>query len=90
MENGGFEPGFRLVRPRKRAHTYTGAMDYRSHITSLPEVKSGKPCVKGTRITVSDVLECLADGSSIEQLVVDFPQLTAESIQACVASAAEN
>lgn len=65
-------------------------MDYSSHITSLPEVKSGKPCVKGTRITVSDVLACLKDGSSVEQLVIDFPQLTPESISACVAYAADN
>jgi uncharacterized protein (DUF433 family) len=52
-------------------------------------VRFGKPCVRGTRITVGDILEYLAGGMSEEQLVADFPQLSREDIRACLAYAAE-
>jgi len=53
------------------------------------EIRFGKPCVRGTRITVGDVLSYLAGGTSQDQLLGEFPQLTAEDIRACLAFAAE-
>lgn len=64
-------------------------MNYRSHIVIDPAIRSGKPCVKGTRITVYDVLGYLAAGMSAEQVVHDFPSLTLEDVRACLAFAAE-
>ena len=58
-------------------------------ITVGPSVRFGKPCVRGTRITVGDVLGYLAGGMTDEQVVADFPQLTAEDVRACLAYAAE-
>ena len=54
-----------------------------------PEIRFGKPCVRGTRITVGDVLGYLAGGMSEEQILGDFPQLTHADIRACLAYAAE-
>jgi uncharacterized protein (DUF433 family) len=64
------------------------AMDYRQYITINPEVRSGKPCVKGTRITVGDVLGYFASGMSEKQVLDDFPELSHDSILACFAYAA--
>lgn len=58
-------------------------------ITVDPTVRFGKPCVRGTRITVGDVLGYLAGGMSEGELLVDFPQLTLDDIRACLAYAAE-
>ena len=58
-------------------------------ITCSPGVRSGKACVVGTRITVTDVLEYLASGMNQEQLLDDFPDLRAEHIQAVLRYAAE-
>jgi uncharacterized protein (DUF433 family) len=52
-------------------------------------VRFGKPCVRGTRITVGDILGYLAGGTSEEQLLKEFPQLTREDLRACLAYAAE-
>lgn len=52
-------------------------------------VRFGKPCVRGTRITVGDILGYLAGGMSEEQLLKEFPQLTREDLRACLAYAAE-
>lgn len=52
-------------------------------------VRFGKPCIRGTRITVGDILGYLAGGMSEEQLLTEFPQLTREDIRACLAYAAE-
>jgi uncharacterized protein (DUF433 family) len=60
-----------------------------SLITCTPGVRSGKACVAGTRITVSDVLEYLASGMSQEEILVDFPDLRAEHIQAVLRYAAD-
>ena len=54
-----------------------------------PEVRFGKPSVKGTRITVGDVLGYLAGGMVQAQLLAEFPQLTADDVRACLAYAAE-
>jgi len=64
-------------------------MDYRSLITIEPGKRGGKPCVRGLRITVYDVLEYLASGMSEEEILGDFPDLTHEDIRACLAFAAD-
>jgi uncharacterized protein (DUF433 family) len=64
-------------------------MNYRNRITVDPRVCSGKPCIRGTRITVADVLHCLGGGMSIAEVLEDFPGLTAEDIQAGFAFAAD-
>ena len=64
-------------------------MDYRDRIVIDPEVRFSKPCIRGTRITVSDVFSSLASGMSEAQILADFPQLTGEDIRACLAFAAE-
>ena len=63
-------------------------MNWQGRISVSPGVRSGKPCVKGTRITVYDVLEYLAGGMSENQILADFPDLTREDIRACLAFAA--
>jgi uncharacterized protein (DUF433 family) len=64
-------------------------MELFARITVDPAVRFGKPCVRGTRLTVGDVLGTLASGSSEAQLLEDFPQLTHEDVLACLAFAAE-
>jgi uncharacterized protein (DUF433 family) len=64
-------------------------MDYQKIITIEPGKRSGKPCIRGTRMTVTDVLEYLAGGMTQEQILNDFPDLTAEDIRACLAFAAD-
>jgi uncharacterized protein (DUF433 family) len=63
-------------------------MGWEQRITVNPGVRSGKPCIKGTRITVYDVLEYLAGGMSEDQILSDFPDLTREDIRAALAFAA--
>ena len=64
-------------------------MDYTRLITIEPGKRGGQPCIRGLRMTVRDVLEYLAAGMSIEEILSDFPDLTAEDIQACLAFAAD-
>jgi uncharacterized protein (DUF433 family) len=64
-------------------------MDYRQRIVIDPEIRFGKPIVRGTRITVGDVLSYLASGMSEDQILADFPVLTRDDIRACLAFAAE-
>lgn len=64
-------------------------MDLLSRISIDPAVRFGKPCVRGTRLTVGDVLGYLAGGMSEADILTDFPQLTHEDILACLAFAAE-
>ena len=64
-------------------------MDYRSRIALDPEVRFGKPCIRGTRIAVGDVLSYLASGMTEAEVLTDFPQLTRDDIRACLAFAAE-
>ncbi len=64
-------------------------MQLSERITLDPAVRSGKPVIRGTRITVTDVLEYLAGGMSHEEIIADFPDLTEEDIQAALAFAAE-
>lgn len=63
--------------------------NYRDYITIEPGKRSGKPCIRGMRITVYDVLSYLASGMSIEEVLDDFPELTKDDILACLAYAAD-
>ncbi len=64
-------------------------MDYRKLITIEPGKRGGKPCIRGLRITVYDVLEHLASGMSADEILLDFPDLASEDIRACLAFAAD-
>jgi len=64
-------------------------MDYTQIITMQPGKRSGKPCIRGTRITVGDVLEYLASGMTHAEILADFTQLTESDILACLAFAAD-
>lgn len=68
---------------------YTAAMSPLERITIDQSVRFGKPSVRGTRITVGDVLSYLAAGMTEQQIVSEFSQLTREDIRACLAYAAE-
>lgn len=57
---------------------------YKHIITINPEIRSGKPCIRGMRITVYDVLGYLASGMSHDQIIDDFPELTMDDIHACL------
>lgn len=61
---------------------------YSALITINPEIRFGKPCIKGTRITVSDILQWLASGMSHEQIGADYPSIKEEHIRAALAFAA--
>ena len=63
-------------------------MNWQDRITVDPTVRSGKPCITGTRITVYDVLEYLAGGMGEDDILRDFPDLTREDIRASLAFAA--
>jgi len=63
-------------------------MGWEQRITVDPGIRSGKPCIKGTRITVYDVLEYLAGGMTETEILNDFPDLTSEDVRASLAFAA--
>ena len=64
-------------------------MDYRNIITIEPDKRFGKPCVRGMRITVYDVLSYLASGMTQEEILDNYPELTREDILACLSYAAD-
>ena len=64
-------------------------VDYRDVITVDPAKRGGKPCIRGLRITVYDVLEYLAGGMSEDEILGDFPDLVRDDIRACLAFAAD-
>jgi uncharacterized protein (DUF433 family) len=64
-------------------------MNYQDIITLEPGKRSGKPCIRGMRITVYDVLSYLASGMTTEEILADFPYLTRDDILACLAYAAD-
>jgi uncharacterized protein (DUF433 family) len=64
-------------------------MSYKNLITIEPGKRGGKPCIRGMRITVYDVLEYLAAGMSDKEILEDFPYLTEEDIRACLSYAAD-
>lgn len=63
--------------------------DYRNYISIDPEIRFGKPCITGTRISVGDVLGWLGAGMSEAQVIEDFPELSHEQIMACLLFAAD-
>lgn len=63
--------------------------NWRDFITADPEVCHGKPCIKGTRIMVSVVLDNLAAGVTLDELLESYPSLTREAVQAAIAYAAD-
>ena len=68
---------------------YHAFMDYSQIITMEPGKRGGKPCIRGLRISVGDVLGYLASGMSHAEILSDFPYLTEEDIRACLAFAAD-
>ena len=64
-------------------------VNYKKYITIEPGKRSGKPCIRGIRITVYDILNMLADGMSYDEIIDDFPKITREDILACLAFAAD-
>jgi uncharacterized protein (DUF433 family) len=64
-------------------------MNYEQIITVDPDKRGGKPCIRGMRITVYDVLDYLAAGMSEAEILRDFPDLTADDIRACLGFAAD-
>ncbi len=63
-------------------------MQYEQFIEINPNIRFGKPCIRGTRITVQDILEMLSGGMSFDGILEDFPQLSIEKIRAALAYAA--
>ena len=68
---------------------HSSGMSYPNLITIDPARRSGKPCVRDTRITVYDVLDYLASGMTEAEITKEFPELTPEDIRACLAFAAD-
>lgn len=63
--------------------------EYAAHITIDPEIRFGKPCIRGTRIAISDVLQWLASGMSHQQIMEDYPLIKEEHIKAVLTFAAD-
>jgi uncharacterized protein (DUF433 family) len=66
----------------------TDSRKFLERLESVPGRRSGQPCIRGTRITVFDVLSYLASSMSVDDLLADFPDLQREDVQACLAYAA--
>lgn len=66
------------------------SIDWRSIITLEPGKRSGRPCIRGLRVTVEDVLSSLADGMTAEEIVGELPYLTVDDVRACLAYAADH
>ena len=64
-------------------------MNYKEHIAIDPRIRSGKPCIRGTRIAVADIFDYLGGGMTVAEILDDFPDVTAADIQACFAFAAD-
>jgi uncharacterized protein (DUF433 family) len=60
-------------------------MNYQKYIVINPNIRSGKPCIVNTRIAVADIFDYLGGGMTIDEILDDFPDLTAKDIQACFA-----
>lgn len=79
-----------IQRTKMKARlTKENTMNYEDRITIEPGKRGGKPCIRGMRITVYDVLEYLASGMSHSEILEDFPYLTEEDIRACLSYAAD-
>jgi uncharacterized protein (DUF433 family) len=64
-------------------------MNWKEHITVNPSICHGKPCIKGTRVMVSVILDNLAEGLTLEELVKSYPSVSREAVQATIAYAAD-
>ena len=64
-------------------------INYQEHLEINSEIRFGKPIIKGTRISVYDILNWLANGKTNEEIVFDFPELSIDDIKSCLAYAAE-
>ncbi len=64
-------------------------INYKEYITIEPGKRSGKPCIRGIRITVYDILNMLADGMTYDEILDDYPKITKKDILACLAFAAD-
>ena len=64
-------------------------MNYQDYITIDPNKRGGKPCVRGLRITVDEILQYLASEMTEDEILADFPDLTREDLKACIAFAAD-
>ena len=62
--------------------------EYANHISIDPEIRFGKPCIKGTRISVSDILNWLASGMTMQEIIEDYPSLKEDDIKAALSFAA--
>ncbi len=62
--------------------------EYANHISIDPEIRFGKPCIKGTRISVSDILNWLASGMTYQEIMEDYPSITEDDIKAALSFAA--
>lgn len=71
------------------ANVVAQTMNYQDYITIEPGKRGGKPCIRSMRITVYDVLDCLASGMSEAEILDDYPELTRDDIRACLAFAAD-
>lgn len=83
-----FKPLFYLITFDRTLEEWK-EMDYSNIITIESGKRSGKPCIRGLRITVGDVLGYLASGMTIDEVLDDFPDLTRDDILACFAYAAD-
>ena len=63
--------------------------ELRTHIAVDPEIRFGKPCIKGTRITVGDILQWLSAGMTEQEIIADYPELQEIHVRAALAFAAE-
>ncbi len=80
---------FRKQLDSRRTKAYHRFMNYHDIITIEPGKRGGKPCIRGMRMTVYDVLEYLASGMTVPEILDDFPYLTHDDILACLAYAAD-
>lgn len=85
IARGATIAGLRSATPKETALT----TPYQHLITIEPGKRGGKPCIRGLRITVYDVLSYLAAGMSVDEILADFPDLTRDDILACLTFAAE-
>ena len=76
------------LKPQRNLYNIQ-SMNYQDYITIEPDKRGGKPCIRGMRITVYDVLDYLASDMTEEEILADFPDLTHEDIHACLAFAAD-
>jgi uncharacterized protein (DUF433 family) len=77
-----------MIKIENKTYPYNN-MQYQNIITIEPGKRGGKPCIRGMRITVYDVLSYLASGMTYEEILNDFPYLTQEDILACLSYAAD-